>query len=498
MGRSVIIIGAGIAGLSAGCYGQMNNYRTQIFEMGDQPGGVCTSWKRKGYTIDGCIHWLVGSRPGSNFYTIWEQLGVVQGRKMIDHDQFARVEDKDGKAFTVYTDIKRLEQHMLELAPKDKDVISDFIKGINDCAKIDMPIDKAPELYGPMDGIKMMPLLKPLLKWGKLSSRDFANRFKDPFVREAFNVAFFGEVPDFPLFFILMTMVWLSQKVASYPLGGSLEFSRAIEKRYLGLEGEIHYKSPVEKILVKDDKAVGVRLADGTEHYSDIVISAADGHTTIFDMLDGNYINDEIRGYYDKLTLFTPLVHVALGVDRKFDELPHSVTGINYPLDEPVTIGEKERKRLGVYFYNFDPSLAPAGKTVVKVMLDSDYEYWKILRQDLKRYEAEKEQIADKVVSLLDKRFPGLAAKVEMSDVATPITWERFTGNWRASFEGWLPTTKTFSMRMSKTLPGLDNFYMVGQWVEPGGGVPAVAMSGRNVFQIICHKDKRPFGTTTP
>ena len=75
MEKSIIIIGAGIAGLSAGCYGQMNGYRTQIFEMHDLPGGLCTSWKRKGYTFDGCIHWLVGSRPGTEFHRIWEELG---------------------------------------------------------------------------------------------------------------------------------------------------------------------------------------------------------------------------------------------------------------------------------------------------------------------------------------------------------------------------------------------------------------------------------------
>lgn len=68
----------------------------------------------------------------------------------------------------------------------------------------------------------------------------------------------------------------------------------------------------------------------------------------------------------------------------------------------------------------------------------------------------------------------------------------------RLSHEGWLATTKTFGLRMSKTLPGLRNFYMVGQWVEPGGGLPPTAMSGRNVTQIICKKDKRPFVTTTP
>jgi len=81
MSKSIIVIGAAIAGLSTGCYGQMNGYRTQIFEMHDKPGGVCTSWKRKGYTIDGCIHWLVGFNQDSSFHHIWEEFGAVQGRQ---------------------------------------------------------------------------------------------------------------------------------------------------------------------------------------------------------------------------------------------------------------------------------------------------------------------------------------------------------------------------------------------------------------------------------
>lgn len=96
------------------------------------------------------------------------------------------------------------------------------------------------------------------------------------------------------------------------------------------------------------------------------------------------------------------------------------------------------------------------------------------------------------------KRLTGLAEQVEMRDVATPMTWVRYTGNWKGSYEGWLVTSESFGMRMSKTLPGLENFYMVGQWVEPGGGLPPAAMSGHNVTQIICKRDKRPFVTCTP
>jgi phytoene dehydrogenase-like protein len=143
--------------------------------------------------------------------------------------------------------------------------------------------------------------------------------------------------------------------------------------------------------------------------------------------------------------------------------------------------------------YNFDNRLAPDGKTVLKTQFITDYDYWKKLREEPERYKIEKQHIADQVIAQLDKRFPGIAAQVEAVDVATPLTWERYTGNWRGSYEGWLPKDWNYSTRMSKTLPGLENFYMAGQWVEPGGGMPTAVMSGRNVTQLICHNDKKKF-----
>jgi phytoene dehydrogenase-like protein len=498
--KSIIIIGAGLAGLSAGCYARMNGYKTQIFEMDTRPGGLCTTWKRKGYKVDACIEYWVGSGPGTNFYSFWEEVGAVQGRTIIHHEEWARVEGEGGKILIFYTDMDRLEQHMKELAPEDTDVIEELIEAARAFVRFkDIPPKKAPELFGLIDGLKMMftmsPYMKLTKKWGKISIQDFAQRFKNPFLREAFSVNFF---PTFlSMFAWLASLGMIQQKSAGYPVGGSLEIARAIERRYLDLGGEIHYKSPVAKILVENDRAVGVRLADGTEHRSDTVISAADGRTTIFDMLDGKYIDDKIQGYYDHLPTMPPVIYIGLGVARLFDE-PHSAFGVNYPLDEPVTIAGQELKRLPVHIYNFDPNLAPAGKTALRVKLNSSYQYWKKLREDSERYKAEKEQIADKVIALLDRRFPGLAGQVEMCDVATPMTFERYTGNWRGSYMGWASTTETLGMRMSKTLPGLGNFYMAGVWVEPGGGTSPAVMSGRNVTQIICKKDKRPFVAIVP
>jgi phytoene dehydrogenase-like protein len=304
--------------------------------------------------------------------------------------------------------------------------------------------------------------------------------------------------PEFPAMFILMTLAWMHQKTSGYPIGGSLPFARAIERRYLNSGGKINYKAKVTRIMVENGRAVGIKQVDGSEHRADYVISASDGHSTIFDMLEGKYCNNKIKGYYDSLPTFSPLIFIGLGVNRSFEDMPNIISGIEFPLEKSIMISGKELTRLNVRIHNFDPTLAPPGKTVITCMIPTEYTYWKSLGENSSQYKAEKEQIVDMVISALDKRFPGLALQVEMKDMATPVTFHRYTGNWKGSFEGWMITPKTWNLRMSKTLPGLDNFYMAGQWVEPGGGLPTSIMSGRNVIQILCKRDKKAFITTIP
>ena len=142
--KKIIIIGGGLTGLAAGCYGRMNGYHTSIFEMHDKAGGVCTGWKRKGYTIDGAMNWLVGTKPGTNFYKFWEELGAAQEWKVYNHEQYSNIEIESGKMFTFYTDVERLEQYMKGLAPEDKEVIEEFTNAIRKLENFDMPADSLP------------------------------------------------------------------------------------------------------------------------------------------------------------------------------------------------------------------------------------------------------------------------------------------------------------------------------------------------------------------
>ncbi len=497
MEKSIIIIGGGLTGLATGCYGRMNGYKTTIFEMHDKAGGVCTGWKRKGYTIDGAMNWLVGTSLKNSFYKYWEELGAAPGWKIHNHDLFSIFEDEDGKAFNIYCDADRFEQYLLELAPEDKDTIRELTKGIRDFSRMDIPDEKPGELstwFDKIKSVKMLPMMMFIKKWLKISVGDFCKRFKNPYLRQTLKSAFGSD--QWPMMMILFMLGYQHAKTAGYVMGGALELARLLEERYRALGGEIHFKARVVKILVENDKAVGIKLADGTEHRADWVVSAADGRTTIFSMLEEKYIDDAIKNRYDNPDLFSPLVYIGLGVAGRFEEIPPAVSGMSFPLETPINIAGKEHHRLGVLNYSYDPSLAPEGKTALKVQFETDYDYWEKLYQDSERYKAEKERIADDVIDRLDKRFPGLASQVEMRDVATPMTWVRYTGNWRGSYEGWMFSAETFASSMRKTLPGLDNFYMAGQWVNPGGGMPTAAMSGRQTIQSICHRDKKKFVTS--
>jgi phytoene dehydrogenase-like protein len=147
---------------------------------------------------------------------------------------------------------------------------------------------------------------------------------------------------------------------------------------------------------------------------------------------------------------------------------------------------------------NFDPVFAPADKTAFVVHLRvGNWRWWVDLREnDRARYRREKERIGRAIVDGLERRFGNVAGRVETIDMATPATYIRYTGIWQGSYQSWAPTPDMVGRNLSKTLPGLKNFYMAGQWVWPAGGLPGVIRIGRHVAQLMCRDDHRAFIVT--
>ena len=489
----MIIIGSGLAGLATGCYGQMNGYTTKIIEMQEKPGGVCVSWKRKGYTFDYAVHNVFGVTPNSVNNHMWLELGALHGLSAYSFSEFTQVEDA-GKVLTVYTDLDKLDEHMKTLSPPDAKQIGEFIKAARKFSGYDL----FPAMSGGVGTkLKMLPLMGSLMKYSKVTLREYADQFTDPFLRKAFATIQY-DIPEVPTVIALIFLATLNNGDGGWPIGGSMALSRNIEQRYLELGGKVAYRSKVKKIIIKDNLAIGVQLEDGSEHFADRVVSAVDGYSTIFGMLEGKYVNSTVDAYYKgypKTQAFG--LEVWYGVDQEFPDEPHSMVLF---LDQPISVEGMKRERLDLEIFNFDPTLAPTGKTVIKAVFDSNYDYWKELSSDKQKYQAEKKKVTDLIAQTLEKRFPGFRGKVEATEVVTPVSAEHWTAAYRGCQAWGAPKEyikEVTKNGVSKTLPGLGNFYMVGQWAIGTIGLNTVCLSGRNLIRDLCKQDSKKFQTTT-
>ena len=227
--------------------------------------------------------------------------------------------------------------------------------------------------------------------------------------------------------------------------------------------GKLTTKTRVTKIVVENNTAKGVILLDGSEINADYVISAADGHSTIFDMLEGKFISRKITKAYENWELFTPIVQVSFGINKRIEsDIP-----VETWIIKDRSIGKtKTINGYSIMNYCYDHTMAPEGKSVIVIRFDSPWELWKDMNGD--GYKIEKEQIEKDAKDILEKRYPDISSSIEVCDVATPLTDVKYTGVWKGSYEGFMPSSKNLMDNLSPVLPNLKRFYMAGQWLFPG------------------------------
>jgi len=491
MSKKVVIIGGGIAGLSAGIYSAMNGFETEIIEMHDVAGGQCTAWDRKGYRFDFCLHWLVGTSKGA-FHEIWKETNVINNEtEIIDHEIHSRILDDEGNEFIIYSNIERWEKYLIELAPEDKTSIQKMCTDMRKSALLE-PFALAPELRSLFDYIKIIPQMLPVFnvirKFGRLTCKEYFEKlnFKSKRIKSVF-FQLYGKRNFSALAFIFM-LGWYNQKNAGYIKGGSYPLAQRMVEKFGNLGGKLTYKKKVEKIIVDNNVAKGVLLSDGTTIPADFVISAADGYATIFNMLDAKYISKEIDFAYKNWELFTPIVQVSFGIKKAI------------PSESPIIINISRGKKIGktklengysIMNYSFDSTMAPKGKTTMVLRYDSPWKLWEDMEEN--KYKTEKLQVQKDATTFLEKEYPGISAFIEVIDVATPKTDVRYTGVKDGAYEGFMPSKENMMKSLKMQLPGLRNFYMAGQWLFPGGGLPPSAQTGKWAVQLICKKEKLQF-----
>ncbi|WP_405801705.1 phytoene desaturase family protein [Streptomyces sp. NBC_01506] len=525
----MIIIGAGLGGLSTGCYAQMNGYRTQVLEMHEIPGGCCTAWKRGDFTLDACVSWMLGSGPGNEMHQIWLELGALQGKEVRHFDVFNIVRGRDGRAVYFYSDPDRLEAHLTELSPADAKRIKGFCRQLRAFRKAlaVYPFLKPVGLMGRAERWRMLasfvPYFNAVRSTISVLMSDYAARFEDPLLREAFNFVLYEKHPAFPVLPTHFQLASHANLSAGVPEGGSLGLAESIESRYRRLGGRVTYNTKVDEVLVENDRAVGVRLSDGRELRADIVVSACDGPTTMMKLLGGRYLNDAYRRLYTRTIeepgmVFPGYFTLFLGLKRPFPEGEPCTT---YLLDDEqaAELTGIRHQSINVQFRSCHyPELSPRGTTVVYATYFCDIAPWRALDEGPEQitrarggqelhtlpvrhgrgYYAAKRRARIALVRFLEERYPGIEDAIAVRDVSSPLTQVRYTGNYDGTVLGWQPfvesgeTLEELIKKHGPGLPGLANFYQSGVWATTGGLIRAAA-AGRHVMQFVCRDDGRAF-----
>jgi phytoene desaturase len=480
----LVIIGGGLAGLSAGCYARRSGFSTTIIEHNLALGGVCTAWQRGPYVIDGCIHWLTGGP----FARAYDELGIVERVPLRTLTHFATYENaRTGLNVPITRDLDALAQALIELAPADRAEVERLREASHTFVRLQPPFD-APELAGVRERLHSLwearSTLGALVHFRATVGEWSRERLQSEDLRRFFCQL----VPESaPALVLLMVLGYLEHGYLSRPVGGTAAFRDALEHAYRSAGGEVVMPATVDEVLVEAGRACGVRLADGTMLEADYVLSTSSAPETVLRLLGGRYDAEQTRQRLASWRLFDPIVLASFGVERPYADMP----GMRI-IDEitPVEVGGRRNDSLYLRICNDDPSFAPPGHSVVQAMLKTDYEWWATRGS---RYNDEKDAVAEAILSAIEPHFPGLRSATRARDVATPLTYWSMARSWRGAYEGWLPTPEAMFSRPRKTLSGLDGFYMAGQWVEPGGGVPTAVLSGRQAIQLLCANSERPF-----
>ncbi len=251
----------------------------------------------------------------------------------------------------------------------------------------------------------------------KIPRERYLNRFKHEGLRDLLRACTTEQSGITPFCF---TMGILAQGDGGFPEGGSLPFVGRIAKKLQAMGGKLLCDTRVDRVAVKDGKAAGV-LVRGKRLPADAVIIATDT------MLAGDLFDPPLHAPWlarmRKVTKPTMATFVSLGVDADLTGYAH---GLIFKLSAPVAIGAQAHEYLTVNNYAADPDFSPEGKSAITVILDGDtYDFWKQAKLD-GAYAREKQALAGRVIEALAAHIPEMRGKVEVSDVATPLTYERY------------------------------------------------------------------------
>jgi prolycopene isomerase len=491
--HDLIIIGAGIGGLTVAALMQHQGLRTMTFEQHTVAGGSASLFRKKGYTFDAGASMFYGFGKNEDSGTlnlhrrIFNLLGV---HVPVVHDP-VQIHYHLPNGFEVCTHYNRDEflNELIDRFPDERkgirgfydelekvfDIISSFTVG---------SLEDIPYALGL--GVKYPKKVAMLAKYSFQSMGDVARRFMHN--------------PELLRFIDIECESWALQDADStpfvnagicladrhhgginYPIGSSGAIAKALVEGVRKFGGEVKFGQPVDEVIIRGGKAVGVRLANGDEHYAKSIVSNA----TIWDTF-GNLVKDpQYKVDESKFEISPSWFQLHLGVDAKiFPE--------GFHVHHIIVEDWNTYRNLGGTIRFSAPSLldrtcAPDGKHVLHVFTTSTTDKWNKRFPKDPDYEAVKAEEADKLIRRTEQILPNLSGAVDLKYIATPLTHKRYLRRHLGSYGPLLKKGQIVLQKPQNSTP-VKNLYAVGDSCFPGQGVIAVTYSGVACAHLLCKK----------
>ncbi len=483
--KKVIIVGGGIAGLTAGIYAKLHDYDVEIYEKNHEAGGLLTSWRRDGNIIDGCLHWMLGTKEGTNLNAIWKTVGGLDGVEIIHPNSFYEA-IFEGKKLVLYRDAQKLHEELLSHCESENDqtLVNALIDAITTMGESvmqsDTPFELNPKLAPPK--MSLMRKLRPFLN---MRVEDLANAFDSKIIRYALENSLVDK--RFSVHYFLQTLSNFVIDNASLPLGGSHHVRNKMVEKFTALGGEIIYRAHVQEIITEGSVAKGIIVND-EEKRADYVIAACDTHHTFQNLLKNKYGNP-YQAYDEQKTEYPTYSFIIASFKTKRSFKNEEIASV-YKV-KAYSLFNKSYDVMSVRQYGYDKEFIHDGYTTVCVMLptyEEDYEYLKGLSKE--EYKTFKKQFADIYKTRLEEIYQ---EEFIVIDTLTPLTYERFVNAYKGAFMTYAIGARKPQGLHGMLVDGLDNLILANQWLVMPGGTPMAIIHGKFAAQLLLHKDGRDY-----
>lgn len=480
--KKIAVIGSGFEGLSAAIRLAAKGHNVTIYEKRDKPGGRAYQYDVSGFRFDGGPTVITAPH-------MFDELFELAGRRREDYmklvplDPFYRIFNEHGEHFNYWRNKEQAEAEVARFSPGDVEGYKQFIKGTTDIFNWFHPFtEKSFPTFSSF--ARIFPHVISSGTWRSMYG--YAAQFvKDDFMRRvcSFHPLLVGGNPfDTPSIYGLIIQFEKEWGI-HYAIGGTGAIVNALCQLFFELGGTIRLNTEISEIVIRDKKAVGVKLPDGFVETADEVICNGDIAFTYDKLINPTHVPASMKLWMRNLQYSNSLVVIYFGTRKRYLDSPLShhnlILGREYRELLKDIFGKKKLSReLGLYLHmpsRTDPTIAPKDCESFYVLslvpnLDGGHNWRKIMPT-----------YTDRLLDFLEQRYlPDLKSNIIAQHSIDPVHF-RDTLN---SYKGAAFSIKPSMMQSGFFRPQVrskyfGNLYFVGAGVHPGAGVPAVMASGK-------------------